>query len=271
MFNASDAEAEALQPGRHGAPHDGWQRRGGGDLEPRKSGCHLRGDARARSRPLQPGGPPPDSRRFSLPPLLAHLGFPGPSLLAAAALRWVLPRRAAPVPRTSCPSLPAWPLQCHAVPSRVARALCARWASSPTELSGDLGPAPRAPTCPGAAQEGPSALVTATSGLSAGRGSGSPPPLRASAAAVHPRLNPPPSWPGDRGVGAVLCHPPDVCCVLCSRVPGLSTCEAASGLATVTAAPQIRDVRGPDAARLGVAVKSVHVFICALGYFFADL
>lgn len=121
MFNASDAEAEALQPGRHGAPHDGWQWRGGGDLEPRKSGCHLRGDARARSRPLQPGGPPPDSRRFSLPPLLAHLGFPGPSLLAAAALRCAgycpgerLPCRGPRAPR--CPPgrfgvtrcLPAW-------------------------------------------------------------------------------------------------------------------------------------------------------------------
>lgn len=160
--------------------------------------------------PLQPEGPPPKSRRLSR--RFSTASPPRPPGLPPQPLpahRGSAPQGAG-LESTGCPgslrafSRSAWSFPCH-VPdsSRVARArfvpgVCRR----PAALSEETWPRPWPAACPGAALEGPSALITAASGLPVGRGSGvfpATPPGQHGCRA--PSFGSSPSWPGDRASG----------------------------------------------------------------------
>lgn len=170
--------------------------------------------------PLQPEGPPPKSRRLSrrLSRRFSTASPPRPPGLPPQPLpahRGSAPQGAG-LESTGCPgslrafSRSAWSFPCH-VPdsSRVARArfvpgVCRR----PAALSEETWPRPWPAACPGAALEGPSALITAASGLPVGRGSGVFPATPwASTAAVHPRLDPPHLGPGTGRQGRAVSSP----------------------------------------------------------------
>lgn len=199
-----------------------------------------------RARHPNPEGPPEGSPEGSPPPpLLAHLGFPpSPSPLTGAPLRRVLALRAPAALGASAPFLgppglsrvtfltpPAWR-------GRVSCQVCV---VAPQRCQRRPGPAPGRPRVRVPPWRVPllSSLPLLASPWGGARGSSPPPPGPARLPCTLVWILPILAW--GLGVRAELCRHPDVRCVPCGGLPGLSTCDAESGIAVVTAAPQMRD------------------------------
>lgn len=203
--------------------------------------------------PLQPEGPPPKSRRLSrrLSRRFSTASPPRPPGLPPQPLpahRGSAPQGAG-LESAGCPgslrafSRSAWPFPCHVPDSSRwrGRVSCQVCVVAPQRCQRRPGPAPGRPRVRVPPWRVPllSSLPPLASPWGGARGSSPPPPgparLLCTLVWILPVLARGP------GVRAELCRHPDVRCVPCGRLPGLSTCEAESGVAVVTAAPQMRD------------------------------